>query len=488
MKEIRTVGAPAARKAKGQSRVENLRGIAVRRYEQKPFPLLKEGDMGFDAKLRWDMYFMVDAFKGGPVACYYKTIRHAYLYGSSVKEQEEKIQALIRHASETTPFYQNYAKETPLAKMPVITKRTVTEDYAAFASCRFKAAPGNRTMYTSGSTGTPFHVVQDRNKICHNTAASIFLGTAAGYYIGMKTAFLRTWAGDHKPPGRLSQIAENLLPIDCSHLDDAAIGDILRTIQKKKVEILIGYASVLGEMSRYIDRHGVDLSDFSVRAVIPISEAMPYPTRMRLREQFGCPVRSWYSNEENGIMGVQFESSNSYYIDSESYFYEILKTDSDEPAGDGELGRLVITDLYNFATPLIRYANGDMAIGHRSIKHGRLRFVIDELYGRECDVVYDTKGRCVSPFVLYNGFSVVPGLKQYRFIQEDEKRYRLILCGDQEQLERENLTARLRPYFGEDGEYTVEYTDHIPSLNSGKTRYIENRWKPQTSPAPFATP
>ena len=433
--------------------------------------------MTLDAKLRWDIYFLMDALKGRPVARYYEAIRHAYMYGSSMEEQAEKLRDLIRHASGTTPFYRSYAEDTPLAEMPVITKRTVTENYDDFASSRFRDAPGNRTMYTSGSTGTPFHVVQDRNKILHNTAASIFLGAAAGYSIGMKTAFIRMWVGDHKPPGRFSRLAENLIPIDCSNLDDAAIGDILRTIQKKKAEILIGYASVLGEMSRYIDRHGVDLSRFFVRAVIPISEAMPYPIRMRLSEQFRCPVQSWYSNEENGIMGVQLKSSNAYYIDSESYCYEILKMDADEPAGDGELGRLVITDLYNYATPLIRYANGDLAIGHRSIKHGRFRFVIDELYGRESDVVYDTKGRCVSPFVLYNGLAAVPGLKQYRFIQEDEKRYRLVLCGDRERLERENLTARLRPWFGEDSRIEAEYTDQIPVLKSGKTRNIENRWK-----------
>ena len=95
----------------------------------------------------------------------------------------------------------------------------------------------------------------------------------------------------------------------------------------------------------------------------------------------------------------------------------------------------------------------------------------------ESDVVYDTKGRCVSPFVLYNGLAAVPGLKQYRFIQEDEKRYRLVLCGDRERLERENLTARLRPWFGEDSRIEAEYTDQIPVLKSGKTRNIENRWK-----------
>ena len=117
--------------------------------------------MNFDAKLRWNSYFLLDALKGRPVARYYEAIRHAYMYGSSMEEQAEKLRDLIRHASGTTPFYRSYAEDTPLAEMPVITKGTVTENYDDFASSRFRDAPGNRTMYTSGSTGTPFHVVDD---------------------------------------------------------------------------------------------------------------------------------------------------------------------------------------------------------------------------------------------------------------------------------------------------------------------------------------
>lgn len=72
---------------------------------------------------------------------------------------------------------------------------------------------------------------------------------------------------------------------------------------------------------------------------------MPEPVRRTLEKQFGCPVRAWYSNEENGIMGLQNEKDEGYRIDTETYYYEILKMDSDEPAEQGELGRIVITDL-----------------------------------------------------------------------------------------------------------------------------------------------
>ena len=171
---------------------------------------------------------------------------------------------------------------------------------------------------------------------------------------------------------RIQRTAENLIMMDCSNLDDAALEEMIGVIKKKKVKCLIGYSAALGEISRHIQKYQVDTSDFCVKSVLPISESMPGEIRRQMERQFGCPVRAWYSNEENGIMGIQREEDEGYYIDTESYYYEILKMDSDEPAEPGELGRIVITDLYNDAIPLIRYDNGDLAVAERKEKNAVL--------------------------------------------------------------------------------------------------------------------
>lgn len=138
--------------------------------------------------------------------------------------------------------------------------------------------------------------------------------------------------------------------------------------REEKVKCLVGYSSALGELSNYIQKTGKDCSRCKVKAIIPISETMPEPVRRTLEKQFDCPVRAWYSNEENGIMGLQNEDNEGYRIDTETYYYEILKMDSDEPAEPGELGRIVITDLFNYAFPILRYDNGDTAVATRKEK------------------------------------------------------------------------------------------------------------------------
>ena len=430
--------------------------------------------MILDERLRWMGFWMLGKTKGGKIREYYDQIRYAWKEGSSVEETEKKIQDLIAHAVKTTDFYKNYPEDISLKDLPVVNKDTFRQQYDRFISSTYKDAPDNRVMCTSGSTGTPLRMIQNRDKIRHNTAGGIFLGAAAGYYIGMKEAFIRVWVNNVKK-SKFQLIQENMIMMDSSRMDEQALAEMFHTIEKKKVKCLVGYSSALGELSDYIRRSGRDCSNCSVRAIIPISETMPEPVRRTLEKQFGCPVRAWYSNEENGIMGLQNEKDEGYRIDTETYYYEILKMDSDEPAEPGELGRIVITDLFNYAFPILRYDNGDTAVAVRKEKNGRFKLYLSELYGRRSDLIYDCKGNAVTPYIITNNLWDIEGVKQYRFIQEDAKDYTIWLNGDPAKMDQEEILGRIRPYLGDEARIKVEIVDEIPVLASGKRKYIENR-------------
>lgn len=431
-------------------------------------------------KLRWFGFWLLDGLRGGKVRRYYQDIRKGYKSGTDIRQTEDKIRMLIEHAVRTTRFYKDYAPDTTLDQLPVVNKDTFRENYEAFQSSEYRDARDNRIMCTSGSTGTPLRMIQNRDKIAHNTAGGIFLGVAGGYYIGMCQAFIRVWVNNVKK-SRLRLFQENMIMLDSSGMDDHSLANMLTVIKRKKVKCLIGYSSALGEISRYISENQIDTSGFYVQSIIPISESMPEKTRAMLKEQFGCPVQAWYSNEENGIMGIQNQEDEGYRIDTESYYYEILKMDCDEPAKPGELGRIVITDLYNYAFPILRYDNGDTAIAKKETKNSRYRLTLTQLYGRRSDLIYDCEGRAVTPYIITNNMWDVPGVKQYRFIQEDEGKYTLCLNGNKSEMNVTDILHRIRPYLGEKADITVSFVNEIPVLQSGKRKYIENRWKKNES-------
>lgn len=428
--------------------------------------------MVFDEKLRWFGFWTLDSLRGGPVRKYYNQIKNSYQKGTSVEATDKKIRKLIKHAVKTTKYYQDFDENIKFEDLPVVNKDTFRNYYDDFLSETYKGASDNRVMWTSGSTGTPFSMIQNKDKINHNTAGGIFISALGGYYIGMKEAFVRVWMRNVRK-SKLQLFAENLIMMDSSVMDDNSLGEMVSIIKKKDVKCLIGYSSALAEISKYIDEKQIDVSGCNMQAIIPISEALAVEARKNLERQFKCHCRAWYSNEENGVMGLQNIEDEGYYIDTESYYMEILKLDSDEPAEPGELGRIVITDLFNYAFPILRYDNGDLAIAERQEKDGRFRFYLKELYGRQSDIIYDCDGNPVTP-VSTNMWNL-KGVKQFRFIQEDVTRYTMCLNGDRDLIDVNDVIGRLKPFLGKRAEINIEFVDEIPVLNSGKRKFLENR-------------
>jgi phenylacetate-CoA ligase len=67
-----------------------------------------------------------------------------------------------------------------------------------------------------------------------------------------------------------------------------------------------------------------------------------------------------YGLSETGPIALQCPVTNAYHIQSEVCVLEVINGDG-RPAGPGEIGEVVVTPIYNFAMPLIRYATGDLA-------------------------------------------------------------------------------------------------------------------------------
>lgn len=132
-----------------------------------------------------------------------------------------------------------------------------------------------------------------------------------------------------------------------------------------------------------------------------------------------------YAAMEFGVLAHEWPEKTIHHINSAGYKIEVLSLTEDIPAGEGEVGRLVVTDLYSYAMPLIRYETGDLAVlsGVNACDCGRKGPVLLKLEGRESERIYDTAGSPVSPLAISIAARCVDGIMQYQFVQTGERTY-----------------------------------------------------------------
>lgn len=326
--------------------------------------------------------------------------------------------------------------------------------------------------HTSGSTGTPFEVMQDYQKRKRTIADLKVFGDLCNYPSHERMIFFRI-INDTLHRTREQEDKENIYYIDSSLLDPAHLQSMLEAILEKKPQIVFSYASTLVELTKYIEKCKISIEEFSMKSILTAGEMLPDEERKRMERVYGCKVYRRYSDMELGILGQDSGDGGAYSLNYGSYYFECLKLDTDKPALDGEVGRIVITDLFNYAFPMIRYDTGDLGI----MKHeGREFPKLVEIYGRERDCVYTPEGILLAPAKISTSMWGVQGLKQWQFIQNTKDTYTVRLNGTEE-LDSKTVLGKLYKILGAKAVINIILEDDIPVLASNKRRAVVNEYK-----------
>ena len=430
--------------------------------------------MGFEARIRDWGFWASDLVKGSPIGKHCEDIEARLASGDP---STDRLEALLRYAVEHAPFYASCQGFGSLQDFPVINKAIIKAQYGAFRSDAF---PGDRlhAMSTSGSTGTPFAVLQDPDKRRRVLAEMICFGRKANYQVGDRFVFTRVWTRHNLKPWHAA-LRENMIMFDISSLDDARM-ESLRTLLRSETSLrcMLGYPSTFGPLISYLERRGEGPETSHLHSIISISERLPQQTREALRSRFGCSVVSRYSNQENGVLAQQCPDREEFHLNTASYAFEFLKLDEDIPAGPGDQARMVVTDLFNHAMPLIRYDTGDVVVHQPSATCGWTTETLSDIEGRREDFIYDTQDRLLSPSVPGLHFWPFTKLKQIQFVQEAKGQYQIIVNGAKAHYKDEEFIDLAKGFLGQDASVSVVHVDQIPLLASGKFKAVVSRYKP----------
>ena len=377
-------------------------------------------------------------------------------------------QSILDYAALHVPYYASLGKGAALIDFPVMNKISLKTHAKAIFAPEYRNQP-THTMFTSGSTGIPFCVVQNLEKRDRHIADLKYFGELAGYHDHDPLCYLRA-----KPTAtREEQQAQNIWQLDICSFDEQKLINYYGFLLEKRCTALLGYSSALETAVDFWSGHFKN--ETSIQTIIAVSEALQPRARQALRVFFGdaCRIVVRYSNTEQGILGQESVAEGMYELNWASYIFEILQMDGDAPAAEGNPGRIVVTDLWNQVFPLIRYDTGDVAKMFRR----RDGFpYLSELYGRRLDLIYDVQNRVVSPHMLGRVMRFSNEIEQWQFIQESPACYTLKITDTRGTRPRcgKEIEA-LRQILGAAAQIDIVYVQEIPVLNSMKRKQIVSR-------------
>jgi len=100
--------------------------------------------------------------------------------------------------------------------------------------------------------------------------------------------------------------------------------------------------------------------ELAIETILTRDEVVDDGLRRLASTKFNAAIHDRYASAETGYLAIQCPDTNAYHVPSEAIIVEVLN-DEGRPCGEGEIGRVVATPLFNLAGPLIRYEIGDFA-------------------------------------------------------------------------------------------------------------------------------
>ncbi len=429
--------------------------------------------------LRRVAFDALDAARGGKLKKLKEVNKRELTQGVTKAYIEKRTQILLDYVKTHVPYYKDHPEWETLSDFPVLTKGDFIEHYDEILSDNSQQQGTLYRLSTSGSTGTPFTVLCDGDKMNRVNMNFISCMELNGFRMGMKRGEFRAWIKGKNTISRWKSFKNNLIMVDISNMSDASLEGICRDIEKKKIQVLVAYSSALTALTQYLEKTDRDRRKWQVEMIFSMGEALPDATYALIEKLFGfTPVRS-YGNNENGFIAIQLGEDPEYTVDLYNFYPEVLKLDSDEPAEPGELGRIVVTDYYNKTFPIVRYDTGDTGKLRMYVdENGRVHGKFVEIYGRRGSLLYNCQGEPLSIHVFMNILLNFEGVVyQAKCIQWEKARYELLLNADREKLDIEAVLAAYRKYLGQEAQIDVTYVEALPIQASGKFMVCENKWK-----------
>jgi len=405
--------------------------------------------------------------------------------------QNQRLRQLVKYAYDSSPYYRGVFDERALepndvksgedlVKLPILTKKHIRDNFNQIMARGF---PSKEVMpnSTGGSSGEPLRFLSTRNDWRNwGFAASLRAYGWAGYELGDKRVLVAGRNPDHpalrKTKDKVTEFFERVLLLDVKEMSTANMLLLLERMSDFQPEFIHGYPNAIYLLARSIQMKGGP--SLRPRAVITTSEQLYDYQRDLFRTVFGCETYSHYASWEMHAIASECSEHSGYHIAAENVVVEVV-SDEGNIVPVGEEGKILVTNLHNYAMPLIRYDVGDMgAISNQACSCDRGLPLLARLSGRSTDVIVTRNGRFIPAMALPWGFLGSLDIEQIQIVQESYEKVtvKLVTAHELSRSSLDEITGEIlrqwRPQIGKDTELSVEFVDQIPLTEAGKRKMV----------------
>ncbi len=401
-----------------------------------------------------------------------------------VNKQMEQLVALASHANRYSEFFRSRLQKAQLRpddlnsldrlrQLPLLTRREIqTSGKSLFCANVPKSHLPVQETRTSGSTGEPVMVY--KTAITHLFWMALTMREQLWHQFDFSGRLFLIRANIHQPamqndwgPPANVLFRTGVMQGVPSAMD---LREQLKRILDFRAIGICAYPNVIAGLMALCEESQVRIE--GLKFIWTVGETLSLPLRQKIESFFGVAAHDNYSSQEMGVIAVQCPASRCYHVMSESLIVEVID-EHGQPCRAGEVGQVVVTDLHNFATPLIRYAIGDYAEVGRACPCGRGLPALNRIVGRERNLVVKPDGSRSWPLTGFRKFRSIAPIIQYQFVQHTVQsiEVRLVTERPLSNAEEEKLRAPILEALGYP--FTLSFTYFDERLPVGKNGKFE---------------
>jgi len=444
---------------------------------------------------KYFLYIPVQYFRKEKVLSHLKEFEQTqWLSANDLKKwQRDKLKQLMTHAYQNSPYYRRQFELLNLSpdclsdskainSLPVLTKQLYRDNISEIIVQNGKT---NLDMKrTSGSSGIPLEIYKDRDSLALNRAVmyrfygwyNIKIGDKQARVLGHPTTFMSKLKED------VQDIILNKTRLDPVFLTEKNLISYFRRLKRIKPKYIYGYPSAIYEFGKFLTKKSFDPSNLNIPVIITTGEILHPFQREFIERSFRSTLVNEYGCSECGIIAFQCPHGKMH-LSTDNLYVEVIK--DGVPAEPGEAGEVVVTELFNYSAPLIRYKVGDLVklSSDKKCSCGRNFPIIDSVEGRTSQLIHLANGQKIHTEIFHYISDAISenggGIKHFKVIQKRESEFHVEILLDENYTKdtEDYLKSEFKRFLGEDIILKIREVDEISRDKSGKIRYFVSELK-----------